>query len=76
MYFNFRQLALKALNDRLSKAEQGKWPSMVDDDAKSPDTTKDVKEAGIHSSTASSAVKLPIPDFKENAKDIPSDVST
>ncbi|KAL5014629.1 hypothetical protein ScPMuIL_008899 [Solemya velum] len=72
-----RQLALKALNDRLSKVEQtGKWPSMVDEEGKSPEVAKDVKEPIVHSSTTTSTVKLPIPDFKENAKDVSSDGST
>ncbi|XP_013390216.1 transmembrane protein 115 [Lingula anatina] len=94
-----RQVALKALNERMGKVEsQTSWPSMEDEsptkestelqEVKVHEKSPDVKDtAGAHSEaksekeakhTATSAVpssggikKLPVPDFKDNAKNTP-----
>ncbi|XP_064633207.1 transmembrane protein 115-like [Lineus longissimus] len=66
-----RQLALKALNERLSKTDpQVNWPSMDEGEAtkKEGEKSKDIKEG------SPSASKLPVPDFKENAKHVDDDV--
>ena len=56
----FRQLALKALNERLTKAEgQSNWPSLVDEEAKTERTVKEEEKK--------EEVKIPVPDFKENS---------
>lgn len=62
LYIFFRQLALKALNERLNKAEnQSNWPSLVDEETKSESTEKkEVKKE---------EVKLPVPEFKESTSE-------
>lgn len=56
----YRQVALKALNERLVKAEgQSNWPSLIDEEEKSESKGK-IEEK-------KEEVKLPIPDFKENS---------
>lgn len=74
-YFS-RQLALKALNERLSKVDQQpKWPSLVEEGEfpKAPPSGhspgKEVKpEATAGRDKYHVTVKLPVPDFKENLK--------
>lgn len=62
----FRNVALKLLNERLSKSDQpSKWPSMDDDDQTSPVSPGSVDSAPPPD-TKSPSVRLPIPDFKEN----------
>lgn len=57
--FIFRQVALKALNERLTKAEgQSNWPTLLDDEGKESTGKEEEKKEEI---------KLPIPEFKENS---------
>ncbi len=97
-----RQLALKALNERLSKVSDqgGTWPSLDEVEATPPTTPESLSSAaeqekvpsvesmvhqgatgggkqvaggekatGSHSRSSSASMpKLPVPDFKENAK--------
>jgi hypothetical protein len=59
-YFIFRQVALKALNERLTKAEgQSNWPTLLDDEGKTESTGKEEEKK--------EETKLPIPPFKENS---------
>ena len=67
-----RQLALKALNERLSKVDSPtSWPSLEED---APETSpSEVKEEGKHvpaekKDTPPTLPPLPVPDFKEAAK--------
>lgn len=54
-----RQVALKALNERLTKAEgQSNWPTLLDDEGKESTGKEEEKKEEI---------KLPIPEFKENS---------
>lgn len=65
-YVHFRNVALKLLNERLSKSDQpSKWPSMDDDDQTSP-VSPDSADSAPPPDTKSPSVRLPIPDFKEN----------
>lgn len=58
--FIFRQVALKALNERLTKAEgQSNWPTLLDDEGKTESTGKEEEKK--------EETKLPIPEFKENS---------
>ncbi|KAJ8301208.1 hypothetical protein KUTeg_020195 [Tegillarca granosa] len=63
-----RQVALKALNERLSKSEQSptKWPSLVDDDGNKQDSPTTPEEKSMTDTSKPAPVKLPIPDFKDN----------
>jgi len=57
--FIFRQVALKALNERLTKAEgQSNWPTLLDDEGKESTGKEEEKKE---------ETKLPIPEFKENS---------
>lgn len=59
MYFHFfyssRQIALKALSERLSKSDQTQWPSLVDDDSSSK-MTRTVTFATKSGSSSSTVV--------------------
>lgn len=72
-----RQLALKALNERLSKVDQQpKWPSLVEEGEfpKAPPSGHSPGKEVKPEATAGRdkyhhvTVKLPVPDFKENLK--------
>ncbi|XP_074646590.1 transmembrane protein 115-like [Tubulanus polymorphus] len=63
-----RQLALKALNERLSKQEQpAQWPSM-DDIPESP--TPSVPSVTTTAANPESPVPAPVPEFKLNMKEL------
>jgi hypothetical protein len=48
-YFIFRQVALKALNERLTKAEgQSNWPTLLDDEGKTESTGKEGNQFRIN----------------------------
>lgn len=74
-----KQLALKALNDRLNKSDSAPaWPSMDDETPASPDSP--AQPASIAASVASSLpssstpplpTKLPLPEFKDPTKKEP-----
>lgn len=69
-YILTRQLALKALNERLSKPETApSWPSMDDDGPASPSGSQ-VSTPSVTPPSVSPAAppKLPVPSFKENTK--------
>ena len=62
---HFRQLALKALNERLSKVDQPlNWPSM---DEGTEGATPPPKSHGESSISNADSTTIAVPDFKENA---------
>ncbi|ESO91160.1 hypothetical protein LOTGIDRAFT_105656 [Lottia gigantea] len=61
-----RQVALKALNERLNKSEQPtQWPSLDDDGEKSPSSSSNKDSPEIHQTNVSPTPQLKTPDSQE-----------
>ena len=64
MFLSLRQLALKALNERLSKVETpASWPTMDEDGAKSGQAESPAEKHVVQKSETVPPVKLPVPTF-------------